>query len=89
MTNNRMKQAKKRYYTIRQYFREKHIRGRQLSFQLSLFFGQLSYRSLTAAYTVRIIKVQNTVQNTVQKRRTAYVSGELYKFTREYEKLYG
>lgn len=85
MTNNRMKQAKKRYYTIRQYFREKHIRGRQLSFQLSLFFGQLSYRSLTAAYTVRIIKVQNTVQ----KRRTAYVSGELYKFTREYEKLYG
>ena len=85
MTNNRMKQAKKRYYTIRQYFREKHIRGRQLSFQLSLFFGQLSYRSLTAVYNVRIIKVQNTVQ----KRRTAYVSGELYKFTREYEKLYG
>lgn len=85
MTNNRMKQAKKRYYTIRQYFREKHIRERQLSFQLPLFFGQLSYRSLTAAYTVRIIKVQNTVQ----KRRTAYVSGELYKFTREYEKLYG
>ena len=57
-----MKQAKKRYYTIRQYFREKHIRGRQLSFQLSLFFGQLSYRSLTSAYNVRIIKVQNTVQ---------------------------
>ena len=85
MTNNRMKQAKKRYYTIRQYFREKHIRGRQLSFQLSLFFGQLSYRSLTDAYNVRIIKVQNTVQ----KRRAAYVSGELYEFTREYEKLYG
>lgn len=85
MTNNRMKQAKKRYYTIRQYFREKHIRGRKLSFQLPLFFDQLSYRSLTATYTVRIIKVQNTVQ----KRRTVYVSGELYKFTREYEKLYG
>ena len=85
MTNNRMKQAKKRYYTIRQYFREKHIRGRQLSFQLSLFFGQLSYRSLTSAYNVRIIKVQNTVQ----KRRAAYVSGELYESTREYEKLYG
>ena len=56
-----------------------------MSFQLSLFFGQLSYRSLTSAYNVRIIKVQNTVQ----KRRAAYVSGELYEFTREYEKLYG
>lgn len=84
MTNNRMKQAKKRYYTIRQYFREKHIRE-AIEFSVASLFGQLSYRSLTAAYTVRIIKVQNTVQ----KRRTAYVSGELYKFTREYEKLYG
>lgn len=51
----------------------------------SLFWGQILYRSLTVAHTVRIIKVQNTVR----KRRTAYVSGELYKFTREYEKLYG
>lgn len=85
MTNNRMKQAKKRYYTIRQYFREKHIRERQLSFQLLLFFGQILDRLLTATYTVRIIKVQNTVR----KRRASYVSGELYKFTREYEKLYG
>ena len=51
-----MKQAKKRYYTIRQYFREKHIRERQLSFQLPLFLVSFRIDSLTAAYTVRIIK---------------------------------
>ena len=53
------------------------------------FFGQILDKSLTATYTVRIIKVQNTVQNTVQERRDVHVGRELYEFTRKHEKLYG
>ena len=60
-------------------------RERQLSFHLLHFFGQILDKSLTATYTVRIIKVQNTVQ----KRRNVHVGRELYEFTRKHEKLYG
>lgn len=49
------------------------------------FFGQILDKSLTATYTVRIIKVQNTVQ----ERRGVHVGRELYEFTRKHEKLYG
>lgn len=49
------------------------------------FFGQILDKSLTATYTVRIIKVQNTVQ----ERRDVHVGRELYEFTRKHEKLYG
>lgn len=49
------------------------------------FLGQILDKSLTATYTVCIIKVQNTVQ----KRRDVHVGRELYEFTRKHEKLYG